>query len=322
MSDDENITEQEENEDEVTEEEEAQASFLEDEDEETKDGEKEEESGDSEDEKKSEEDEEEEEQEEEEEKDEDEPSDTKKRLDERLKEVEDEEKPEEEEPPAKDEEKSSDVTVFTKEQVSDHLGILRDGELPGEIIIGDQTINLKEYAKNFPDEFAGIKVTAAVIAQRIAEKALEGKGFLTSEDIDDKINEQNVKIAQMSFDTQVAQTLDDDGNLKHPDYYNIVYGAGKEAFHEWVNQSKKYQKMANSLNPDDGVLLLDYYKEDTAKTKSSAAKAKAKEKKKKHDAINDETGVKKSVKKRPSSQTAKTEEEIKKEEEEAFLEDD
>jgi hypothetical protein len=82
------------------------------------------------------------------------------------------------------------------------------------------------------------------------------------------------------------RATDKEGNVKHPDALTIIYGEGMKDFHKWIKeQSPKMQKLANSLEPQDGILILDYYKEDTAKKKTAEHDKNTKDKKKEYDDI-------------------------------------
>lgn len=209
-------------------------------------------------------------------------------------EVEEEEAEDKDDPAKKEVEKAGPIT---KEQMGDYLGNLSDDELPGEITIGNQTVNLKEYAEQYPEEFGAIKVVAGAIAEKMVIKAIKEQP--KAADNTDTIKDLQKNIAQLSFDNAVARAVDDEGNLKHPDYHKIVYGSGKADFRAWIKtQSKKIQRMMKASTPDDGVLLLEYYKEATAKGKVKAFDKKAAEKKKKSDDIHLKKKTDKSIKDR------------------------
>jgi len=228
----------------------------------------------------------------EEESEEEEPS-TQERLDKRLESIkddEDEEEPEKkEEPESKPEEKKGEEappSKLTKELISERLKLIAAEDLPGEIIIGDETVNLKQYAEDYPDDYAAIRVLSSVTAEKMIEKAFEGISFPKTEDVDKKIGELDLKVAQLSFDNAILRATDNEGNAKHPDALNIIYGEGMQDFHRWVKeQSPKIQKLATSLDPEDGVLILDYYKEDIAKKKTDEHDKSTKAKKKQYDDI-------------------------------------
>jgi len=203
-----------------------------------------------------------------------------------------EEPPEKKEEPAKKEEPEKKAEEepkplkIDKEFIADQLKLISNDDLPEEVIIGDESINLKQYAKDYPDDYAAIRVISSVMAQKIIDKAMGGLTYAKPEDVDTKVGELGASVAQLFFENAVSRATDDKGSLKHADYYNIVYGEGKDAFHAWVKeQPAKIQKLANSLEPEDGILILDYYKEDVARKKTADHDKKTKSKKDEYDAI-------------------------------------
>jgi hypothetical protein len=215
----------------------------------------------------------------------------KEQIDKRLESLDEEEEPELE--PEKKEEKT-ESTVLTKEDIVDRLNLFSEDDLPGKMVIGNLEIDLKEYAIQYPEEFGIIKVASSAIAEKMIEKALEGiKGAEQPGDIDTKLSQLDSRITkaeQATFDNTVAQATDDKGNLKHPDYFTITRGDGMKDFHKWVkSQPENIQRLASSLNPDDGILILDYYKEATAKKKVADFDKKAADKKKEIDDIHGST---------------------------------
>jgi len=223
----------------------------------------------------------------------------KEKLDKRLESVGDEE--EEETPPAKKEqepEKKKEEepekkpkeelkpAKLNKELLAERLSLISKDDLPEEVIIGDETVNLKQYAEDYPDDFAAIRVLSSLVAEKMVDKAVKGIEMPETGKITERVDVLEAGIAQLSFNTGVMQVKDDEGNVKHPDFYDIVYGSGMKDFHAWVKeQSPKIQKLASSLDPEDGILILDYYKEDVAKKKTTEHDKKTKDKKKEYDDI-------------------------------------
>lgn len=304
MPDDEKIEEQEDlNEEEDIDE--GAAAFDEDEDATPKEEKKEEPESDKEEKK------EEEEEKPEDKKEEQEKDTAESRLNKRLESIE-EEKEEEEETPkderpkseSEDEKPDESQPIFTKEKVSEYLKSISSDDLPGEVVIGDTVIDLKKYAEEFPDDYNASKVIASALIEKAFGRIEDLIGVKISEIDRDFAKPEDLaqisqSVNQMSFETKVSRATDENGDLKHPDFYNIVYGAGMKDFHEWVEkQSKKIQTLARSLDPDDSVLLLDYYKENTAKNKTNNSKAKQRKEKDKYDALHEDTSSR-TVNKRP-----------------------
>lgn len=224
----------------------------------------------------------------------------------------------EEEEPEKKEKEEPEPTKLNKETLAERLKLISKDDLPEEIIIGDETINLKQYAEDYPDDFAAIRVLSSIVAEKMVDKALGGLEMPDTGKVTERMDNLEVGMAQLSFDSAVVQATDDEGNLKHPDFFNITRGEGMKDFHAWVKeQSPKIQKLANSLNPEDGILILDYYKEHLAEKKTAEHDKKTKDKKKEYDDIyKSEKSVKKNQ--RESGNDDKSPDEIA---EEAFNEE-
>jgi len=204
-----------------------------------------------------------------------------------------EEKPEkkkpEEEKEKKPEEKAeegSKPAKLNKELLAERLSLISKDDLPGEVIIGDETVNLKQYAEDYPDDFAAIRVLSSLVAEKMINKTVEGIEIPDTGKVTERVDNLEAGLAQLSFDNGVMRAKDDEGNLKHSDYYDIVYGSGMKDFHAWIKeQSPKVQKLASSLNPEDGILVLDYYKENIARRKTTEHDKKTKDKKREYDDI-------------------------------------
>ena len=192
-------------------------------------------------------------------------------------------KPVEPEPKPEQKAAGSQPGAFTKEGIVKTLSLISDKDLPESMKLDDDTtVDLKGYAKDFPEDFMVVKIIAGDIASKIVNQMLESGEIVKAKDM----QALSGTVAQMSFDTALAQKRTDTGELKHPDYFSIVYGEGKKDFVAWVEtQPAKIQKLASSLNQDDGDLILDFYKEATAKKRTAEFDKKAKEKKDEFDSI-------------------------------------
>lgn len=256
------------------------------------------------------------------------------RLEERLKSVKDDEEeiiteegkeiPKEKDLPLKEIQKAEPKKPFTKEFIAENLKLISDDELPDEMIIGDTTINLKEYASVYPDEWSVMKVVSATMVSKMLESinSRDEDRQKSSRDIGDRVARIEGGLAQLNFDNGVARAPNEDGSLRHPDYYEIVYGNGNKEFFDWLSkQPPKVQRLSTSLNKDDGILVLDYYKVDKAKGKVSEFDEKSKKKKKEIDDIHGYEGKKKAISRKPSL-SGDTFEDPNKEAEAAFMEED
>uniref|UniRef100_A0A6M3IPK9 Uncharacterized protein n=1 Tax=viral metagenome TaxID=1070528 RepID=A0A6M3IPK9_9ZZZZ len=195
--------------------------------------------------------------------------------------------------------------------------LIADGDLPDTVMVDGEEFDLKGYLESYPDE----KAATIAIATAIAKKIVEGAGYVKPE----QVQALSGTVNQLLFDRNVATAADDEGNLKHPDYHSIVYGAGKKDFHAWLSkQSKKEQSAASTLDAELAVMVLDHYKEDTAKGKVKDIKNKAKDRKDKFDSLNDDT-TGKTTNRRSSSPKGKAAASIDEQDDEAraaFEEDD
>ena len=195
---------------------------------------------------------------------------------EKEKEPEKPEKPvEEEPPPPKKSSPPSKLDRLTKEQIADHLRAIPDDILPEEtVIIGDTEINLKEFADEFPEQFAAVKVLSSVIAQQAINQALEGKSGEVNEATQRRMDEQDALIYAFYWWDTVTQ--------KHSDAKQVK--ASKD-FQAWYDDQPDNIKRfgAEEASPDDAILLLDFYKEDIAKKGVKKHDDTARDKKKRTD---------------------------------------
>jgi len=182
-----------------------------------------------------------------------------------------------EEPP-----KGTTSPALTKEVIADHLKLINNDELPGEVIIGNDTINLKEYAKEYPEEFNATKILSATIAQKMVEDLIE-KGVVVTQKSVDSFREDATKamnslyqeVSDLKFWNEVMEV--------HADAIKINKDS---AFKEvWLEkQSKGIQALAKALQtPADAITIIDLYKKDIAKGNVEEFDKKKKDKKKKSD---------------------------------------
>lgn len=192
-------------------------------------------------------------------------------IDKRIKAIDDKpnepEKPKPEEPSAEPKEDKAETPT------NDSFGDLPKIDLPDEdITIGDLTINLKEYQEDYPEDYAAIMAISNTIANKIIEKRLE-----PLKKIDDLSNMVNHVAAKQS-DTEFWGAITD----KHSDAK--VINQSKD-FLDWLDkQDAPIQRIAKNMEtPEDGIMVLDYYKASQVKSKATDAEKKAKDKKKKTD---------------------------------------
>jgi len=194
-------------------------------------------------------------------------------IDQRIKTIDDEPKPEpeksvkQEEPPTEPEKKKPEP------QTKDSFDNLSEIKLPDkDITVGDLTINLKEYQEDYPEDYAAIMAISNTIANRIVEKHLE-----PLKKIDDLNNIVNHVVAKQS-DAEFWGTITD----KHSDAKAVN---GSKEFLDWLDkQDAPIQRIAKNMEtPEDGIMVLDYYKKSGLKSKADDADKKARAQKKKSD---------------------------------------
>lgn len=210
------------------------------------------------------------------------------RAEQRLKELglSDEQEKQPDPPPAKVEEKKPEPPIqtgkkaLTKELVADYLSLMQDVELPdGDIIIGNDTVNLKQFSQDLPEYANAMKVLGAIMAERMAERMLSGKRLVSEDRYRESMAQTQSQIATLAFWNDVLQ--------EHPDAKKLV--ASKD-FQDWsAKQSRGIQTLANSPYADDGILVLNLYKEEQARAKAKEFDEQAKTKKKRTDDLHSET---------------------------------
>jgi len=193
-------------------------------------------------------------------------------IDQRIKNVGDKPKEPEPEKP-KPEQLPAEPEKKTEATTKDSFGDLQEIDLPDkDITVGDLTVNLKEYKKDYPEDYAVIMAVSNTIANKIVEKHLE-----PLKKIDDLNNIVNHVAAKQS-DNDFWGTITD----KHSDAKAV--NQSKE-FLDWLDkQDAPIQRIAKNMEaPEDGIMVLDYYKKSQEKAKVNDASEKATAQKKKSD---------------------------------------
>ena len=182
--------------------------------------------------------------------------------------------PEDQDEPGGEEDESgkSGPLSLTKEEVKNILSLVEDDVLPGEIVIGNETVDLKALKDSYPEDFNSIKVLSGVIAQRIVDGALEKGEFVKASDVEKQMQGVSNALATFAFWDAVRDV--------HADGKKVVKS---DEFKAWIKgQSKSIQGLYTSPDADDAISLLDFYKEDQAKktVKNHDDELRAKKKKK------------------------------------------
>jgi len=216
---------------------------------------------------------------------------------------------------------------LTKEDIARHLGALDLDALPGEVIVGNETVDLKKYRSEFPEDFNNLMVMAAAIAEGMGGKGkADDSGMTASEKrmLATENRQLDRSFRSSSFKTFLDQMPPDARNFAksesieerravqdaydgYMDYWNTVaeiHEDGMEitmtpGFTAWLGeQPAKVQRAANSGGSDMGIKIIDAYKESIAKSRVSAHDKKAADaKQRKDDILSDTTRNKTSPRK-------------------------
>jgi len=182
--------------------------------------------------------------------------------------------PEDQDEPGGEEDESgkSGPLSLTKEEVKNILSLVEDDDLPGELVIGNETVDLKALKDTYPEDFNSIKVLSGIIAQKIVDGALEKGEFVKASDVEKQMQGVSNALATFAFWDAVRDV--------HADGKKVVKS---DEFKAWIKgQSKSIQGLYTSPDADDAISLLDFYKEDQAKktVKNHDDELRAKKKKK------------------------------------------
>lgn len=173
------------------------------------------------------------------------------------------------------EDKGGKPSSITKEKVREYLDIIPDDDLPGEIILGDDTIDIKGLKEDFPEDYSAIKVLSAVMADKIVQKRISEGEFVKAGDIDKKVAPLEERMTRLSFWDEVRDA--------HADAKTIVK---TKAFSEWIEgQPKSIQALGGTWDAQDAISVIDFYKEAQAKKTAKEHDDKQREEKKKKDGL-------------------------------------
>lgn len=186
-----------------------------------------------------------------------------------------------------DDDKGGSPTALTKEQVKGYLEAISDADLPGEIVIGNKTVNLKGMQEEYPDDFNAIMVLGGMVAEKAVEKRLADAGYVKAEDVEKAVTPIQQQMQTLSFWDEVRDS--------HPDAKSIAKSGD---FKAWLGkQSKSIQALASTWDADDAISVMDFYKESKAKKKAEDHDNKQRENKQKRDGLHSS-----GVRSKPSTQ--------------------
>jgi hypothetical protein len=170
--------------------------------------------------------------------------------------------PGEQQPPVK--------TRLTKEQLSQHLAVISDDELPeGEVTIGDSTFNFKELREDDPEVYNAMKVMSSIAGAKYLNAAVQSGKLVTVDAVKElKAEVENVRDL-LNFSTEMT-------SRGHGDFLGIIHS---DKYQKWIEgESEGVKMLASSSDPDDSVKVLNYYKESVGKAKVSDHDKAAKDK--------------------------------------------
>jgi len=182
------------------------------------------------------------------------------RMDKRAQELfEDEKEPEGKPAPAPPAKPSAEKVELTKEQMAGYLEAFPVDALPDEIYIGNRVINLKDLAEKDEDIFNAIAVMSGTMSQKMVAQQLKEAGFVSREDHQKAIGEIQQQLEIDWYWREVER--------QHPDAWKIDQ---TPEFREWLNgQPMRIKRLAVDPDPENGILVLDAYKETIAKKKAA-----------------------------------------------------
>lgn len=188
---------------------------------------------------------------------------------------------------------------ITKEKVKEFISSIDPESLPGEMTINDLEINLREMAQDEPEMFALIstvvnesnqktisalnKLSAEMEELRAWKSSREEMDALRAEG--DKYWTELEKVHPGAWENYVKDPV------KTKELSDWILSLGKE-------ESESLQKLAyESTNPNDGILVLNLFKEAKAANDAKNHDNKLTEKKEKTDAILKESPPKRQISK-------------------------
>ncbi|OGW44458.1 MAG: hypothetical protein A2Y66_01825 [Nitrospirae bacterium RBG_13_41_22] len=197
------------------------------------------------------------------------------------------------------EEKKELHKAFTKEDIARRISLISKDDLPENIIIGDNEINLREFAEDEPENYNAIKIISSAIAEKIVNETVnelqnqlqKNMNFVTPDKFEETIMKVGGSVQQISFDLNIAQATTEDGEIKYPTYFR-----DRQEIKKWAEEKGKENpkaiKLLGSWNPDDAMTALDWYYEEKAGKSAQKHKDEKKKEKDKYDALNSDTSGK------------------------------
>lgn len=181
-----------------------------------------------------------------------------------------EEPPSETPPPDADKVRAPSPSRLTKEQVASYLKSVNPDDLPDELVIGNETVNVAEFVKEFPDQSNAVVVLSNMIAEKVIKDKLDSLNLVDSAAIKDLQGQLNL------------YAWWDEVTMVHSDGKKVA--ASKE-FNTWLDKQRLGIQTMGGPNgsPQDAIDVLDFYKEETAKANVGEHDDAARKKKKGKD---------------------------------------
>jgi len=201
------------------------------------------------------------------------PDELKERLKQPEKKPDEAKPPEQETPPEKPPEKKPEPE---KKPDDFSFAEIDDADLPDkEIKIGGHSINLKEYRTDYPEDYAAIIAIGSAVARKQVEDLLNSGELVRKNDIV-PLYEDKATREEQAFLGKITQ--------KHPDALKYIGDDADADFVAWLSeQEEPLQRLARNMEtPEDGILILDYYKKSIGKKKAKAHDSQKKTEQKRH----------------------------------------
>lgn len=197
---------------------------------------------------------------------------------------------------AKAEAESKKIIPITDEDIKNFSSFFTDGELPGEVMVGDIPVNVKEMINDFP---ALVPITVAVVQKALRGMVSSGT-LLTKGSLDRATGNLDQGLADARFEIEVYK-------IATPKGIDMDAVLGSDDFSKWFNDQPETTKVLMRGSPRDVVDCVvkyqDAQKVADAKEKTDKADEEKKDEKKEHDDLHESTIDSKEKAESPSSKS-------------------
>jgi hypothetical protein len=166
----------------------------------------------------------------------------------------------------KKEEEPATPERFTRERIKGFIDAVPIEALPEEeVFIGDDSVNLREWAENDPEAFNNSKVLFGMMLEKENQKTVGAIKGVEEDLVTLLHNPEDGLIQQMQNTNYWMRVL-----AYHPDAYELK---DSKKFQQWLEDGgEDMVKLANSSEPPKAVELLNLYKETLDDTKAKENK--------------------------------------------------